>query len=166
MKEHVLGTGGQIVLRKATLSDLPEIQSLFVQTILVSCNKEYNGQQLDAWASSVNNLSAWQDKINTQIFLIAQSQEKIVGFGSLDKKNHLDMMYVNPDYQRLGIASSLMRELETEAKKTGEESLFSHASKTALPFFKRMGFQLIEEQHNIRDRIEILNYKMKKELKY
>jgi putative acetyltransferase len=151
-------------LRQATLADLPELKQLYRDTIATVCTGEYNAEQLAVWASSSEKTRRWVDLINNQFVLVAQKDGMITGFSSLLDNNYLDFMYVHKDYQRQGIAALLLTTLEATAKQAGTTTLTSDISKTARPFFEKNGYIVIAEQVNVRQGLEIINYKMKKNL--
>jgi putative acetyltransferase len=153
-----------ILIRTSTLSDLPELQQMFVDSISTICKNDYSPHQIKAWISSIENPQRWKDKINSQYFLIAGLDNKIVGFSSLEENNYLDFLYVHRDYQRQGIANKLYTEIETEAIKRKATVLSADVSKTAKPFFEQKRFTTLSTQIKIIQGVEIINYKMAKQL--
>ena len=150
----------QIMLRKGKPADLKELQQLFVDTITSVCSADYNAEQILVWTSGVENKQRWNDIITNQFVLVAQYRNKIVGFATLDDGNYLDLLYVHKDYQRKGIAQQLYANVEKEAKQRGQKELTADVSKTARPFFERVGFNVVKEQTvNIKN-VELKNYKM------
>ncbi len=154
----------KIATRLAKISDLPEIQTMFVDTITAICKDDYSPEQIMVWTSSIKNTQRWTDIITLQYFLIAEVDGNIVGYISLYDNDYIDLLYVHKDYQRQGIADKLYCEIEKEAIKKGGTVLQSDVSKTARPFFEKKGFIVLKEQTNIRQGVEIINYKMTKQL--
>lgn len=152
------------IVRKGQINDLTELQKLFVDTITTICASDYDKQQIEAWTSSVENKKRWDEILTKQFILVAQDQDKIVGFATLDNGNYFDLLYVHKDYQRQGIAQRLLYDIEAEARQVKQPELTSDVSKTAKPFFEKNGFKTTEEQTNIRQGIKIINYKMIKQL--
>jgi len=155
----------RILIRHAKLSDLLSMQELFVDTIETVCRYDYSPEQIAVWTSSVENVIRWTDKLMKQYFLIAEIDNKIVGYASLENNAYLDFMYVHKDYQRQGIANILYLEIESKAIKHGATILTSDVSITARPFFEKNGFRIISEQKNNIKGVEVINYKMTKELR-
>ncbi|MEK9159274.1 MAG: GNAT family N-acetyltransferase [Patescibacteria group bacterium] len=153
-----------MIIRRAIIGDLSALQSLFVETIRNTCKEDYNEEQIECWASSVKNRNRWEEKLTKQYFLVAQSDNEILGFASLEDGNTLDLMYVSKDHLRKGVATKLYEEIEMEARKQGSVFLVSDVSITAKPFFQNLGFSLLKENQNLIEGIEINNYKMRKEL--
>lgn len=153
-----------LVVRKGKTNDLTELQKLFVDTITAICSSDYDHQQIKVWTSSVENKHRWNEIIIKQLVLVAQDQNKIVGFATLDNGNYIDLLYVHKDYQRQGIAQRLLDDIEDEARRLKQIQLTSDVSRTAKPFFAKNGFKTLKEQKNIRNGVEIINYKMVKQL--
>ena len=154
----------KLVIRNGVLDELPEIQHLFSETITIICENDYHQNQLEAWKSSVENTEGWKNMIQNHYFIVAEFENKIVGFASLDKGNYIDTLFVHKDFQRMGIGQGLYIELESEAKRLNTFTLTSNVSKTAKAFFESNGFSVLTEQVIIRKNVEIVNYKMQKEL--
>lgn len=155
----------KISFRKATISDLNEMQQLYTNTIQSVCKNDYNSAQIEAWISGVKNTERWTQVIETQFVLLAIIQDQIVGFGTLKNGNYIDFFYIHKDFQRRGIANKLLTELELEAKNQHTKIITSDISITAKPFFEKKGFVVKTEQRNIRLGVELINYKMEKQLK-
>ncbi|MBK6265517.1 GNAT family N-acetyltransferase [Marivirga sp. S37H4] len=154
----------EITIRPSKLDDLKEMQKLFVDTITTICKADYSTEQINVWTSSIENTQRWTDKLTSQYFLVAELGNQIVGYASLENNNYLDFLYVHSDYQRQGIADKLYDEIEKEAIKRKATALHSDVSKTAKPFFEKKGFRTIAPQINIIQGVEIINYKMARQL--
>ncbi|MEN2489170.1 GNAT family N-acetyltransferase [Flavobacterium sp. B11] len=151
-------------IRKATISDLTEMQQLYIETIQSVCKNDYNTAQIEAWISGVKNTERWTAVIETQFVLLAIIKNKIAGFGTLKDGNYIDFFYIHKDFQRQGIADKMLNELETEARKHHSKTITSDISITAKPFFEKKGFVAKAAQKNIRLGVELINFKMEKEL--
>lgn len=104
-------------VRQGQANDLADLQKLFVYTITKICKSDYNKQQIGVWASIVDNKQRWDEIMTKQFVLVAQQDNKIVGFATLDNGNYIDLLYVHKDHQRQGIADKLYAEIETEARR-------------------------------------------------
>lgn len=153
-----------IKLRQGNLKDLPEMLVLFKETIISICKKDYNTDQLEAWKSGADNQERWLKVMKEQVVIIAEIDHKIVGFCTLDKINYIDLLFVHKDHQQLGIASMLYNQIEKKALKQSNFPLTADVSKTAKPFFERMGFRVVSEQTVPVKGIDLINYKMQKDL--
>jgi len=151
-------------IRVARIEDLKSIQEIFEATIRSVCKKDYNAEQIEAWAAGARFRDRWLSKLTNQYFIVVEKEDKIVGFASLDSGNYLDFMYAHKDYQGKGIASLLYDAIEREAIHQGTDVLQSDVSKTAQGFFEKMGFETVKEQTVFIAGIAITNYRMQKKL--
>lgn len=154
----------EVNLRPATIDDLSDLQSLFVATILRAGKNDYDSKQLQVWVASVENEQRWKDAISNQYFLVAEVDDTIAGFGSLEGNDYIDFMYVHPDYHRKGVAKRIYQALEKEAVSQDSSLLTANVSITARSFFLTQGFKVVKENRNQIRGVEIINYRMKKDL--
>lgn len=153
-------------IRRAIIDDLNELQELFVETITTICVADYNQQQIEAWASGVEDVQRWKEILLQQIVIVVQYQHKIVGFATLHNENFIDLLYVHKNYQRQGIAGKLLAAIEAEARRQKQNVLIAEVSKTAKPFFKKHNFKNAGEQIVSRKGVPLVNYKMIKSMNY
>lgn len=153
-----------ITIRFANLSDLTAMQTMFVDTITTICKSDYSPEQINAWTSSIKNTLRWANKLESQYFLVAELNNTIVGYASLENTDYLDLLYVHKDYQRQGIANMLYSAIEKEAINRKAKILNADVSETARRFFEKKGFLMITPQINLIKGVEIINYKMTKTL--
>jgi len=151
-------------LRIALASDLPDLQKIYVETIEEICSRDYDQAQVDVWKSTVENTGRWHAMMNEQLVVVAEKNNKIVGFGTLRDGNYIDFFYIHKDFQRLGIAQNILLQLEIQARKSGNFYITSDVSITARLFFEKNGFVILKEQKNLRKGVELINYKMEKKL--
>lgn len=86
--------------------------------------------------------------------LVAVENEKVLGYGNIDKRGYLDHLYVHKDYQGKQIATKLCDKLEQYCKDV--KSLTVHASISAKPFFEKRGYKVIKEQSVKVDNVYLL----------
>ncbi|AJC79539.1 GCN5-related N-acetyltransferase protein [Rhizobium etli bv. phaseoli str. IE4803] len=101
--------------------------------------------QIEAWAK-VEDRSLWAQRRISGPGWIAEIDGAPVGFSDLTDDGCLDMMFVHPEFQGLGIASRLLSRVEKEALNLGFTRIYTEASRTARPFFERRGFRVITKQ--------------------
>lgn len=150
-------------LRKATISDMPELRDLYQQTIRTVNSQDYNAAQIAAWSGRGDRLSSLENKINTQHFFVAETPDKVItGFASLEDDGELDMMFVHKDYQRQGIATLLANHIIQTARELGIPVLTAYVSITARLFFEKIRFRVVREQSVNIDGVELTNYQMER----
>ena len=147
-----------MILRKYNSSDCEQLAKLFYETVHTINAKDYTEEQLNVWATGQVDLEKWNASLEKNHTVIAVEDDKIVGFGDMDKTGYLDRLYIHKDYQRMGIASSICDELE----KHFSSSFTTHASITAKPFFEKRGYTVVKEQQVERGGILLTNFIMQK----
>jgi putative acetyltransferase len=155
-----------MIFRKAILSDLKEMQELFVETIRSVCKKDYNPEQIEVWVSGAKITQRWIDVVNSQFVLLAIIEDTIVGYGTIKDGNYIDFFFIHKNFQRQGIADKIFSQLELEARKENSKLITADVSITAKPYFEKKGFIVKSEQKNIIAAVEIINYKMEKTIDY
>lgn len=149
-----------MIIRQANIDDLEEVLKLFVDTINNTWKNDYTKEQIEVCVSSARNEEKWESRIRTQYFLVAQLNKEIVGFGSLENENYIDLIYVHKDHLRKGIANRILDSLKNKAQENGNKNLTSDVSKTARPFFEKNGFRVIKENEFDLNGVLISNYQM------
>lgn len=153
-----------IVFRMACPNDLPEMKQLYADTIRTVCMGEYTERELEVWSSSSQKTERWQDMIANQWVILAEMDNQLVGFASLKAGDYIDFFYVHKDFQRYGIATQLLQQIENKARESGIKRLSSDISKTAQPFFEKNGYAVIREQRNVSGEVMLVNYQMEKRI--
>jgi putative acetyltransferase len=121
--------------------------------------KDYNEDQLAAWAPGEVDIGKWDRSFRSHYTLVATYREILLGFADMDlKTSYLDRLYVHKDYQGQGIATTLCDSLEAAAMRP----ITVHASITAKAFFGHRGYKVLQEQQVERQGILLTNFVMQK----
>jgi putative acetyltransferase len=124
--------------------DLDAVIDIFLGAIREIAAKDYDRAQIEAWAQA--DRDAWAKARLSRPTWVAVIGGKPVGFSDLEPGGHLDMMFVHPVHQGVGIATALLERVETAARGQDLSRIFTEASITARPFFERRGFRLVAAQ--------------------
>lgn len=151
-----------ITFRLGTFNDIASLQDLFANTIKRICIQDYSTEQVEVWSSGIENMQRWTQVLTEQYVLIATLNNIIVGFCTLDKGSYIDLLFVHKDYQGKKIAFQLYQYIEVEAKRQHIDRITADVSKTAKPFFEKMGFATVQEREVILKDVAFINYKMAK----
>ncbi|MBX4953288.1 GNAT family N-acetyltransferase [Rhizobium binae] len=135
----------RILIRPYTPNDADATIEIFLRAIRKVSSKDYLPAQIEAWAK-VEDRSLWAQRRISRPGWIAEIDGAPVGFSDLTEDGCLDMMFVHPEFQRLGIASRLLSRVEKEALNLGFTRIYTEASRTARPFFERRGFRVTTRQ--------------------
>ncbi len=144
-------------IRQYKEKDCVSISNLFYETVHSVNAKDYMQAQLFAWAKNRSQLLSKNDAFLNQFTLVAEIGEDIIGFGSIDESNCLDMLYVGKDFLRQGVATALCNQLEK-----GRRVVKTYASITAKPFFEKRGYTVVRENQVKRLGLILTNYEMQK----
>lgn len=147
-------------IRNYKPSDCKEMAELFYHTIHTVNAKDYTKEQLNVWATGQVDLEKWNQSFLEHYSVIAVEDERIIGFGDIDKTGYLDRLYVHADHQNQGVATAICDALE----QTAPGNITTHASITARPFFEKRGYKVIKEQLVERQGIFLTNFVMEKEM--
>lgn len=147
-----------MIIRAYQPSDCRELAALFYKTVHSANARDYTKEQLDAWAPERTDLEWWDRSLREHLCLVAVEGGVLAGFGDMDRAGYLDRLYVHPDYQRRGVASSLCGRLEQAAPGT----IVTHASITARPFFEKRGYRVLRRQRVERRGVFLTNFVMEK----
>ncbi|MEO6348777.1 MAG: GNAT family N-acetyltransferase [Aquaticitalea sp.] len=153
-----------INIRQATLEDIPDITSLFRDTIVHINSRDYSEKQISVWSSGANDIHKWEERIKTSYFIIAEYREMIVGFAYLTKGYYFDGLFVHKDFQHKGVGTHLMRIIESKVISEGFEIIKSDVSITALPFFENQYYDVEKKQMKNFKGMNFENYLVSKEL--
>ncbi|TKD71362.1 GNAT family N-acetyltransferase [Pseudalkalibacillus hwajinpoensis] len=154
-------------IRRYEKRDLSQIIDLFYETVHTVNRKDYSQEQVNTWASSDergSKFNTWGDSLAQNTTFVALDDRRIVGFSDLSSRGLIDRLYIHHEYQRIGIASALLNEIELAAHRIKLKKLRTEASITAKPFFERKGFQVITKQIINKNGITMPNYLMVKTL--
>lgn len=149
-------------IRPATLNDVDAIRQLFYDTVTSINTADYNAAQIAAWSAGRDNTERWETRVHEQYFYIAEKEDVMAGFASIDNTGYLDVMFVGKHFQRQGVAKLLLNQIEQTARKLGVDTITSDVSITARPFFERHGFVVVQRQEVEVKGVVLINFKMMK----
>ncbi|WP_435016292.1 GNAT family N-acetyltransferase [Tundrisphaera sp. TA3] len=150
-----------IALRPYRPDDAPALLALFRDTIRrVNC-RDYDPEQVAAWASDEIDPAAWAARFQGRFVVVAEGP---AGFAELEPDGHIDRFFVSADHQRRGVGASLLDAVEAEARRRGIGRLFLESSLTARPFFEARGFTHLARQVVTCRGVAMVNDRMERRL--
>jgi putative acetyltransferase len=144
--------------------DAAPLAALFRATILALAAPHYDAEQRAAWASGADDLDAFDARLARGVTLVAEHAAEPVAFGQLFPCDHVEMLYVAPDWTRRGLASALIARLEALAREARASTLDTNASLLARPVFERAGFSLVMEESVRRGSVSLPRFHLCKPL--
>jgi len=147
-------------MKQAVEEDVSQITQLFFDTIQNINIRDYSQEEIDDWSSWKADIDKWLERIQEQYFVVAEINNKIVGFSSLAKDGYLDFMFVHKDNQGQGVASALLSEIERKALEQNNNLIYSDVSITAKGFFESKGFIVESQQLKKSKQKELFYFRM------
>lgn len=129
-------------LRDFHPEDLRTVLSLFYNSVHHVASRDYSAAQCQAWAPSALDEAAWLSLLKSSWTRLAMCQEELLGFVCLSEQQHVDMLYVSPDAQRIGVGRSMLAAAETQARSLEADRMTAAVSLTARGLFEACGFEV------------------------
>jgi ribosomal protein S18 acetylase RimI-like enzyme len=133
-----------ITLRPALSADYSFALSLYVQTIkplatawMAWVDHEQEAQFASLWCPD-----------DTWIITLNGQEIGWVEFRQTGDETFLKQLYVAPLHQRRGIGSQVMRRLNEQGRTAKSMALFVLKNNPAFRFYKRHGFEVVQETHS------------------
>ena len=148
----------KILLRSARWADAGVLADIFSRAVQAIDDAVYSPEEKAAWLQDANHLLFWQQRLQTICPIVAEQDGKVVGFIEYQvEQGYIDCLYIDPLYQRRGIASVLLQHILQDAQQH-QASLSVHASAVALAFFQQHGFTLHTQNHVVCQGHTLINY--------
>ncbi|MDX2370626.1 MAG: GNAT family N-acetyltransferase [Colwellia sp.] len=141
-----------------------EVADVFHQAVHSIDNSIYSEEQKHAWAPLPIDYGKWKKRFEQKRPYLLLINDQVAGFIELELDGHIDCTYVSPNFQRKGVASTLLKHAIASAKKLGLKQLYVEASIIAKPFFEKFGFLVENENKLIRNNNLLINYSMHMEI--
>ncbi len=134
----------KFMIRPATIKDAEGIFQVHRDAILNIEDYLYSQELKKAWAPE-NSMRA-QNIIQSEEFYtaVAVINKKVVGFGSITG-NSLNLLYVDPKFQKQGIATEILEHLEFRLTKPIELKV----SKNCVEFYHKLGYKILGKSNSI-----------------
>ena len=129
-----------ISLRPYLPADAERCAAIFRASVEHLAVEDYSADQRAAWAARADEPD-FPKRLAATLTLMALVDGEPAGFASLEGAETIDMIYVDPDFARRGVATALLDALVRLAAARGATTLASEVSDTARPLFERHGFQ-------------------------
>lgn len=135
---------GAVRFREAEVSDAQSLWWTKQAAIDDIETDQYTAAELRAWKPDGDAVADFERAIESDTFtiLIAEVDSGTAGYGVLNRQDgRIDAVFVHPDHGGQGIATSLVRQLETRAQMHGISELTIVSSLNAEPFYESLGYR-------------------------
>lgn len=139
--------------------------AIFTDAVTRTAAEHYSPEQIREWArSGERDAEDWHVSMSSRNSFVATIRDEVVGFSDVDERGYIDMLFVSPRHQGLGVARAMLVEAERQAREQYARDLSADASITARPFFEKHGFSVESRQEPVRQGVKLVNYRMRKPL--
>ena len=159
------GSRNPIHVRRMHPEEGPALLALFKDTVRRVNARDYDPEQIAAWAYERIDVAAWCARFDGRAVFVAEDGDRDrAGFADLRPDGHLNRFFVSADHQGLGTGRALMAAVLDEARALGLERLCSEVSLTARGFFERQGFVVVAPQTVSIRGVDFRNFRMERRL--
>ena len=134
-------------LRTYTVGDAEATLRVFLRAVRETARAHYSPDQIEAWAADHGDLDSWAAARAAAHTYLAIIGDRVAGFTDLDDSGYIDMLFVEPDFGRRGVASALLAHVIALGRARGLPALTTFASLTSQPVFERLGFVITGQRY-------------------
>lgn len=127
-------------------ADSTPLLSLYRRSIASVDNGFYSAAQRHAWSEWAADATSADAQLRQGLTVMAVADGSPVGFAQLCPAHLVNMLYVDDSWQRQGIGTTLVTQLETVARQSGIATLTTRASDVSLPLFRSLGFKAVRRE--------------------
>lgn len=153
------------IFRMAVEKDWEPAMKLAWETFLIFEAVEYSEEGVESFRDFISD--QWLKKMflkgEYQMF-VALEGEKVIGFITVRNRSHISLLFVDKDYHRRGIGSTLIQKLgEYLITEVGVDYMTVDSAPYAIEFYHKLGFWDLAP---LQQKQGIIYTSMKKNLKY
>ena len=149
-------------IREYTFDDAEAHAEVHRKSIRGLASEDYSNEVIKAWSTKEPEDSPLEEQ---KARFVAEEDGKIVGFSDYNMEtNELSGLYMKPDYTNRGIGEKLLEIIEEDAREEGLNKLWCKSTITAKEFYRKHGYEIIEETTHEVEGLDMKVYRMEKEL--
>ena len=152
----------QMNIRRFKTGDEAALLEIYRSAIHLIARRDYTEEQINAWAPAQIDGEYWANRMRGINPFVSEIDGNIVGYADVQVNGYIEHFFVSGSFPRQGIGRSLMDAIECEAMALKITELTSDVSRTAQPFFKSFGFEIIEQRSPLVRGVEVPNALMRK----
>jgi len=135
-------------IRLAMYEDCPSLYNIHTSAIRQLCSTHYNGEEISQWAGR-QNVERYKALVSEEKIVVGVSAGgEVVAFGNLRRENELIWeiggLFVSPEHTGRGIASTLLRHFERQAKSEGCLNMTVKSTLNAAGFYEYHGYSRVK----------------------
>lgn len=140
------------LIRRLGMSEIDEALSLVWEVFLEFEAPDYPEEGIRTFETTIIKSVDFKNRIlsGDQLMYGTFHDKKLIGVLSISISNHISLLFVNKDYHRKGVATSLFKNLLNELKKNEVKKITLHSSPYGVPFYYKIGFKDVAAEQ-VRD---------------
>lgn len=140
-----------IEIRWAERKDWKPAMTMIWRTFLKFEGEDYTEEGIQNFFEFITDNTIYRSfLLGTYQMLVALDGGKIIGAASIRNRTHLSLLFVDEDYHRQGVGSSLMNQLCQYLKEEeGENYMSLKAAPGAVDFYRKLGFRIVSPEEEI-----------------
>ena len=155
----------EVVYRPLQPQDIPALGRVYQDAVEHTAGPAYTEQQIRAWASFADELTADHELIQNGTTIVATTPDgEVIAFGVLHPDDYIALLYSASQHNRVGHGSAICAELESIARSRGVRRLRVVASEISLGFFRQHGFVREEIERCSFNGVKFERYRMAKRI--
>ena len=121
-----------VTIRRATALDREAVEDVYATVV---------------GTSLVLSDDEWRRWLSLDGIVIAEADDRLIGFGGIDvtAKEQIRWLYLLPEFQRSGVGSKILHELESLAWSSQLQAIRLHATPSAVGFYSRQGYTRVPD---------------------
>lgn len=125
-----------VTIRRATLLDRPSVQGVYATVV---------------GTSFLLSDDEWRRWLGWDGIVVAEENNRVIGFGGIDTtaREQLRWIYLLPEFQRGGVGSKILHELESVAWSRGLPSIRLHSTPGAVQFYSKRGYTRVPDHEQL-----------------
>lgn len=147
----------QFIVRRINHTEVVDVCNLVARTFNEFIAPEFTEEGVDEFFL-YSNPSALKKRLELDYFsIVAEYGGKLAGMIEVKRNNHISMLYVDKQFQRKGLAKTLIQNAlkHISSDKEIPKDITVNSSRYAVPFYESLGFIQFEEEKTIYGVIHI-----------
>lgn len=153
-----------MIIEKAKPSQAEEISKLRIDSIKKYNSNDHTKEEME-YLLTRQTPEVLKKKIESRHFFVAVENNKILGSVDLED-NETKGLYVLSSEIKKGLGTKLLSYIELIGKKNGIKVMNICATKSAIPFYEKNGYKLVQIRKEMKKGIMMTLHLMEKELKW
>lgn len=132
-------------IRWASENDTEVLAQVFYRSVRDGASP-YTAAQRAAWMPHVPDQTVFGQRLALLWVVAAQIDGQVCGFMATSPSGYIDLAYILPEHRKSGTFRKLYEASQAKAETRALDRLWTHASLTAKPAFRAMGFSVIHHE--------------------